>query len=109
MHVGGVAPRIQILIIGEEFELRLVVQPASRSVSVTKPCESGTRQYSDGIIQRSRADDEFVIVAAADPHWRHEIEAIRAVLRLRHRLRVQSEDYPREDRKPGLHAIARSS
>jgi hypothetical protein len=58
-------PGIQVLMLREEFELRLIVYGEVRSMGAPRPGERGQRQKSNGVIQHLGGNDKVLVIAGA--------------------------------------------
>ena len=93
----GLIPGIQVLMLGEEFELRLVVYGKVRSMRILRPGKCWQGQKSNGVTQRLGADRKVLVIAGAQAEWRRQLEPIRPLRPRRHH-RMKRQDDARQDK-----------
>src|SRR5216684_9103676 len=98
-------PGIQILVLGEEFELRLIVYGKARSIGAPRPGEGWQGQKGNGVIQRLRASSKVLVVAGAQAEWRGKLKPTRP-LRPHYDHRIKRQDDARQDQQRLPHVLA---
>ena len=93
-------PGIEVLVPGENLELRLVVRGKPCAMRALDPGETRRRNGNNSVVQRSPVSYKAAVVAGAYAQRRSEIETIGAFLRPPRDLRNEEKDYAQPENSP---------